>query len=317
RVSPSGYTKKGLSLDEATDALLEAADLCSLYNYFCKGKYIWTNFITSAKRHKTPAERTEEINIALFKSKRVTDIQKLEIELQNYSSLLPYRWRASKFVGIDLSGYEKDTPPENFYEDFLPAQKVCLFITIHAGEEASADNIWQAVFKLHANRIGHGLSLIEHKSLMELARDTQICIELCPYSNMHTNNLTGERIKKYPLYTFLKEGLNVTINSDDCATTGKSLSDEYVKAAEFFYFSEANQLEIKKGEFERIPLTKWEILRLIKAGFDNAFINRYEKAQLLRWVEEEIYEKILQLYNYEPIYPIDKPNYYAKNFDIR
>ncbi|MEM4358369.1 MAG: hypothetical protein QW244_03425, partial [Candidatus Pacearchaeota archaeon] len=231
RVSPSGYTKKDLSLDEATNALFDGADLCSLYYYLFEGKFIWTNFITSAKRHKSPSERAEEISLAIVKGKREKLISKLENKFEVYSSALPYRWRASKIVGVDLTGYEKDTPPEKFYEDFLAAQKECKFITIHAGEEATADYIWQAVFKLHANRIGHGLSITQHNSLMDLARDTQICIELCPISNMYTNNLRGERITKYPLYKFLKEGLNVTINTDDCATTGTTLSDDYVKAA--------------------------------------------------------------------------------------
>ncbi|MEO0160379.1 MAG: hypothetical protein ABIL47_07895 [candidate division WOR-3 bacterium] len=306
RVSPSGYTKKHLSLDEATNALFDGADLCSLYYYLLEGKFIWTNFITSAKRHKSPSERAEEISLAIVKGKREKLISKLENKFEVYSSALPYRWRASKIVGVDLTGYEKDTPPEKFYEDFLAAQKECKFITIHAGEEASADYIWQAVFKLHANRIGHGLSITQHNSLMELARDTQICIELCPISNMYTNNLRGERITKYPLYKFLKEGLNVTINTDDCATTGTTLSDDYVKAAEFFYFSDDNKIEIEKGKIEKIPLTKWETLRLVKAGFDNAFVNREEKAQLLRWVEEEIYQIILHQYGLEPVYPIDK-----------
>lgn len=305
RVSPSGYTKKQLTINEAVTALFEGADFCSLYYYFIKGKFIWTNFITTAKRHKTPYERSIEIGLAVTYSKRDESINKLEKDLKILPNL-NYKWKASRIVGVDLAGYEEKFPPKLFVNDFNPIFKICSFVTIHAGEETPPEYIWEAVYELHTNRIGHGLSIINHPSLMNLARDLQICLELCPSSNAITNNLTGDRISKYPLYKFLKEGLNVTINTDDCATTGKSLSDEYVTAAELFYFSDYNRLEVKKGSYKNIPMTKWEILRLVKAGFDNAFINREEKSELLRSVEEEIYQKILQIYEVEPVYLIDK-----------
>ncbi len=305
RVSPSGYTKENLTIIDATQALLEAADLCSLYHFLKKNKFIWTNFITTAKRHKTPHERAVEIALATVIRERSEFVKKIEANSNLGTLNFGYTWKASRIVGVDLAGYEQTTPPSMFEEDFLPLFKVCSFITIHAGEEASSRFIWEAYYKLKANRIGHGLTIIEHKSLMELARDTQVCIELCPHSNKITNNLRGERIKLYPLYKFLKEGLNITINTDDKATTGKTLSDEYVQAAEFFYFAEDNKVEIKQNEIKQIPLTKWETLRLVKAGFDNAFITRTEKHQLLSCVEEEIYQKVLQLYEVEPIYFID------------
>lgn len=297
RVAPSGYTKKNLTINEAVEALLEGADLCSLYYYTCENKFIWTNFITTAKRHKTPYERTLEIELAVTHSRRSQKTISFENNLKN-NPFLPYKWKASKIVGVDLAGYEQGHPPSQFAEDFAPIFKICSFITIHAGEETPPEYIWEAIYKLRANRIGHGITIIHHPSLMELARDTQICIELCPSSNSITNNLRNDRISKYPLYKFIQEGLNVTINTDDCATTGSTLSDEFVKAAELYYFSEDNN--------PQNPITKWEILRLVKAGFDNAFIKREEKRELLRAVEMEIYQKILQYYEVETVYPIDK-----------
>jgi adenosine deaminase/ActR/RegA family two-component response regulator len=296
KASPSGYTKKGLTLRQAVQALTDGADLSSLYLYLFQHKFIWTNFILTLKRHKTPYERVQEIASAIMF--RETELEKLrpQIKVLNSPHTTPYEWQPSKVVAVDLAGYEKGYLPSDFLDEFSAIFQVCSYITIHAGEEESAQAIWEAIYKLHANRIGHGLTIHEFKDLMNLARDTQICLELCPTSNVMTN-FRGNP-EKYPLFKYMKEGLNVTINTDDRGTLGTTLSDEFVKSAELYYISDDNS--------KKIPLTKWETLRLIKAGFDNAFINREEKRKLLRWVEEEIYEKILQLYEIEPIYPVDK-----------
>ncbi len=303
RVAPSGYTKKGLTLYQAVRALIDGANLSSLYFYLFEHKFIWTNFIMSLKRHKTPYERVQEIASAIMF--RETEFEKLreklreKLKVNNSFHPTPYEWQPSKVVAVDLTGYEKGYPPSEFLEDFSPIFKVCSYITIHAGEEETSQAIWEAIFKLNANRIGHGLTIHEFKELMNLARDTQICLELCPSSNIMTN-FSGNP-ERYPLFKYVKEGLNVTINTDDRGTLGTTLSDEFVKAAELYYLSKDNN-----NSGSKIPLTKWETLRLIKAGFDSAFINREEKRKLLRWVEEEIYEKILQLYEIEPVYPVDK-----------
>ena len=296
RVAPSGYTKKGLTLYQAVQALIDSANLSSLYFYLFEHKFIWPNFIISLKRHKTPVERVQEIASAIVF--RETEFEHLRKKIKTNSAFRStlYEWQPSKVVAVDLTGYEKGYPPSEFLEDFSPIFKVCSYITIHAGEEEAPQAIWEAIFKLNANRIGHGLTIHEFKELMNLARDTQICIELCPSSNILTNFKNNR--EKYPLFKYMKEGLNVTINTDDRGTLGTTLSDEFVEAAKLYYLSMDNE--------SKIPLTKWETLRLIKAGFDNAFINREEKRKLLRWVEEEIYEKILQLYEIEPLYQVDK-----------
>jgi adenosine deaminase len=301
RVSPSGYTSKDLCLKEAVEALKDGANFASLY-YFMKGEFVWINFISTLKRHKTSKERIEELVTALIEDEKTSkmlesNINKVILETASpKSTYLPYDWKASRFVGVDLAGYESEFPPVNFIEDFTPAFKLNTLITIHAGEEAGPQFIWEALYKLQADRIGHGLTIFQAPKLMEKVCDKQTCIELCPLSNEITN-FRG-RSNKYPLFRYLKKGLNVTINTDDKAQTGGNINEDFIKAAEYFYLSEDNE--------KKIPLTKWETLRLVKAGFDNAFIHREEKRKLLRWVEEEIYEIILKDYEIEPYYIVDK-----------
>lgn len=292
RVSPEGYIREDLTTQEAIEALFNAADLMSQYLYK-KEKYIWTNFIVTAKRHKTPEERAIEISSAIVHRERV--IQKGE-QLKRKRNKLPknvltslgYEWQPSRIVGVDLAGLEKGYKPAQFEEDFAPLFKTCSFITIHAGEEGSAQNIWEAVYKLNAHRIGHGLTLIRHRFLLDLAKNTQICLEMAPISNIFTS---PDLEDKYPLYDYIKKGICVTINTDDKAWSNSSLSEEYVKSAEL-YWRRARNENLDDGEDEF--LKKWEVLRIVKNGFKKAFIDREERRELLKAVEEEIYQLILE-----------------------
>ncbi|MBV5332905.1 hypothetical protein JZU54_04955, partial [bacterium] len=63
---------------------------------------------------------------------------------------------ADFLVGLDLAGDESQGKPEQLAPSFIAAFRECLPITIHAGEGEAADNIWQAAYHLHADRIGHG-----------------------------------------------------------------------------------------------------------------------------------------------------------------
>ncbi len=289
RVSPEGYTKKDLTTNEAIQALFDGADCMSRYLYK-KEKFIWVNFIITAKRHKTPDKMAIEISSAITNRKRTImkeeSLKKIQNKLHvNKLTAFGYEWKQSSIVGVDLAGWEKDFKPAQFEEDFAPLFKTCSFITIHAGEEGTAQNIWEAVYKLNAHRIGHGLKLTDHKFLLDLAKNTQICIEMAPISNVSTNPKLEEN---YPLYDYIKKGLCITINTDDKAWSDSSLSDEYVKAAELYW------KRAKMKNLENEFLTKWEVLRVVKNGFKKAFIDREEVRELLKAVEEEICQLILE-----------------------
>jgi len=286
RCSPTGYTSKELDLDRAVQALFDGADGMSRYLYLKKGEFIWTNFIISAKRHKSPYTMAQDIATVVMKRKLATKQDDEDINvLPERLPVSLYQWKRSKIVGIDLAGLETGFRASSFVEDFAPIFKVCSFLTIHAGEEDTEQSIWEAVYKLHANRIGHGLSLKNHPFLMEMARDLQICMELCPTSNCMTRIFKEE---DHPFYIYVTEGLNVTINTDDPAWSGTVLSDEYVKAGELYYLAQKD-----KSEDEKQPLSLWDVLRIVKHGFKSAFISRKEKRTLLRSVEEEVYQKVL------------------------
>jgi adenosine deaminase len=290
RVSPEGYMKKDLTTQEAIEALFDGADFMSHYLYNKKEKFIWVNFIITAKRHKTPEKMAIEISSAITNRERTVRKKENLKEIQkglpkNCLTAFGYEWQPSRIAGVDLAGLEEGFKPAQYEEDFSSLFKTCSFITIHAGEEGSAQNVWEAVYKLNAQRIGHGLTLIKHPFLLELAKNTQLCLEMAPISNIFTNpNLENN----YPFYDYIKKSICVTINTDDKAWSGSSLSDEYVKSAEL-YWKRAKNKNLK-DEF----LTKWEVLRIVKNGFKKAFIDRKEVRELLKAVEEEIYQLMLE-----------------------
>jgi adenosine deaminase len=165
--------------------------------------------------------------------------------------------------------------------------KTSFFITVHAGEEDTARSIWEAIYLLHANRIGHGLTLKDYQYLTKLFRDLQICIEMNPISNLLTN---PDIEYEYPFYEFVGKGIKVTINTDNQSVSDSTLSEEYLKAAELYQKHRNNR--------RRSWISKWDILRVIKNGFSGAFLDREEKRNLMRAVEEEIYQKIIEEYGF-------------------
>jgi adenosine deaminase len=285
KFSPDGYVNEDLTLQEAVQTALLGTDLITLY-FYNRGKFIRVNYIFTVKRHKTPEEAALEISAALTNRERekfYMDIKpaitKKNVEISNYE------WKPSRVVGVDLAGLEKENPARNFVNDFYPLFKTSSLITIHAGEEDTARSIWEAVYLLHANRIGHGLPLKESLELKNFFKNLQICIEMNPISNLLTN--PGIE-KRYPFYDFVLEGLKITVNTDNPAVSDSTLSEEFVKAAELFQIHQENT--------KRDWMSKWEILRVLKNAFSSSFLDREDKRNLMRAVEEEIYQKIIEEY---------------------
>ena len=89
-------------------------------------------------------------------------------------------------VGFDIAGPERGNPPRLFASAYEIARLGRLGTTAHAGEDAPAEYVWQAVDELGVTRIGHGCSAAQDPELLRrLARD-RIAVECCLSSNYHT-----------------------------------------------------------------------------------------------------------------------------------
>lgn len=88
-------------------------------------------------------------------------------------------------------------------------------MTVHAGEAAGAESMWQAIKELGAERIGHGVKAIEDPALMDYLAKYRIGIESCLTSNMQTSTVAS--LTDHPVKTFLSHGILATLNTDDPA----------------------------------------------------------------------------------------------------
>ncbi|MGL6315324.1 adenosine deaminase [Vibrio sp. WXL103] len=132
-------------------------------------------------------------------------------------------------VAIDLAGDELGQPGEQFASHFKQVRDAGLAVTVHAGEAAGPESMWQAIEQLGATRIGHGVKAIQDPKLMDYLAKHRIGIESCLTSNIQTS--TVESLATHPLKTFLEHGVMACINTDDPAVEGIELPHEYQVAA--------------------------------------------------------------------------------------
>ncbi len=138
-------------------------------------------------------------------------------------------------VGIDLAGDEINYPPELFKDFFDHINGEGRFkSTIHAGEVTSPNQIWVAIKQLGASRIGHGTTSIEDRKLQEYLKDKGIALEQCITSNYQTGSWEDE--KNHPIGELYRNGVPVTLNSDDPFIQDTDLTDDYLKAVKYFDF---------------------------------------------------------------------------------
>ncbi|MCG3601726.1 adenosine deaminase [Clostridioides difficile] len=127
-------------------------------------------------------------------------------------------------VAVDLCGPEKEGFCKEYKDVFKLAREYGYKVTIHAGEAASGENVLDAIYILKADRIGHGVKIKDHKKAYNLVKDKKILLELCPTSNVQTKTVDSYEV--HPFYTFYKDNLHVSINTDNRTVSDINLSSE-------------------------------------------------------------------------------------------
>jgi adenosine deaminase len=136
---------------------------------------------------------------------------------------------SDRLKGLDLAGDEANYPGELFENHIRKARDLGLKITVHAGESAGPESIWQAIQGSGANRIGHAVRAVDDPELLKYMADNQIGIEANLTSNVQTSTVSS--YSDHPLKYFLEQGLLATINTDDPKISGIDLAYEYEVAA--------------------------------------------------------------------------------------
>jgi len=136
--------------------------------------------------------------------------------------------RSLGVAALGLGGYEVGNPVAPYRASFALAHEAGLPCILHAGETEGPTSIWEALEAGHSRRIGHGVRCLEDPALVAHLREQRIPLEVCPSSNVCLKVV--DAYAAHPLPRLLAEGLYVTLNSDDPALFGTTLSEEFEKA---------------------------------------------------------------------------------------
>lgn len=149
-----------------------------------------------------------------------------------------------KIIGLDLAGNEDATIPENISLFFKRAKyELNLGITIHAGETGNLDNILEAINVFEADRIGHGTAAMHCIKTMDLLREKDIAVEVCPISNRRTNSLKKD--DAYTFHQFLKYDVPFILCSDNPAIHNLNLVEDYK-----VFMQETNNIEFLTKHYQ-------------------------------------------------------------------
>jgi len=171
-------------------------------------------------------------------------------------------------VGIDLAGNEAEFSAKPFAGIFNEAKQAGLHLTIHAGEWGGADNVREAVEQVGAERIGHGVRVVEDENVVALTRERGTTFEVCVTSNYQSGVVPA--LSVHPLPRMLQAGLDVTLNTDDPSVSRIDLSHEFKLAHQDL----GMPLEVLK---ERVL-----------AAARAAFLPEDEKAGLVKKLEKDL-----------------------------
>jgi len=150
-------------------------------------------------------------------------------------------------LGIGLGGIESGYPPRLFQHTYEAAAAAGLHLVAHAGETTGGEGILEAVQLLQAERIGHGIRVLDDERLVEELRRRRVPFEVSPQSNYCTGVVAAGQA--HPLRAMQQRGLLCTVNSDDPALFSSDLVNEYLTlAAQGFALDELFQLDRNAAE---------------------------------------------------------------------
>lgn len=179
-----------------------------------------------------------------IKAGLILTVTRGDYSLEQLRSLLNAYIKLGKpdlIVGLDLAGNEDINVSSALAYEFVRAKtEFGLKITIHAGETGNFENIVIAVNDFKADRIGHGTAAIKSQPTLELLKEKDICVEVCPISNRLTNAV-GES-ESHPVIEFINNEVPFVICSDNPSIHRSSITQDYIE----FYRETKSSLHIKK-----------------------------------------------------------------------
>jgi adenosine deaminase len=231
RYAPEQHLERGLSLDQVVEAV-HAGFVDGCAEAAALGSPLRVGTLLTAMRHAARSQEIAELSV---------------------------RYRDSGVVGFDIAGAEAGFPPTRHLDAFEYLQRENFHFTIHAGEAFGLPSIWQAIQWCGADRLGHGVRIVDDITggqlgrLSSYVRDKRIPLELCPSSNVQTG--AAASIAEHPIGLLHDLRFRVTVNTDNRLMSGTSMSREMALLAEAFGWgwSELQWLTINAMKSAFIP----------------------------------------------------------------
>ena len=132
-----------------------------------------------------------------------------------------------------------------------------MHLVAHAGEEGPPAYIHGALDVLQVERIDHGVRAEEDAALMTRLQQTRMPLTVCPLSNLKL--CVVKDLREHNLARMLRDGLCVTINSDDPAYFGGYMNTNFIATA------------------DALDLSKEELGQLARNSFEAAFVSDEQK----------------------------------------
>ncbi|MGH9213679.1 MAG: adenosine deaminase [Acidimicrobiales bacterium] len=210
RFAPELHIDGGLSLDEVVESVLEGFRMGSA------GRGVVIGTLLTAMRHAANSSEIADLTL---------------------------RHRDEGVVGFDIAGSEAGNPPTRHLAAFQEIAKANHHITIHAGEAFGLPSIWEALQVCGAERLGHGVRIVDDITfdesgrarlgrLASFVRDRRVPLEMCPTSNVHTG--VADSIAEHPIGLLTRLRFRVTVNTDNRLMSAITLSDELDKLVDAF-----------------------------------------------------------------------------------
>ena len=217
RYAPELHVERGLGLEEVVEAV-NAGFREGERRAAAAGRPIRVGALLTAMRHAARSMQIAELAV---------------------------RYRDEGVVGFDIAGAEAGNPPTRHLDAFEYLQRENAHFTIHAGEGFGLPSIWQAIQWCGADRLGHGVRIIDDIEgadgppegirlgrLAAYVRDKRIPLEMCPTSNVMTG--AAKSIAEHPIGLLRRLYFRVTVNTDNRLMSGTSMTREFVQLAEAF-----------------------------------------------------------------------------------
>lgn len=210
RFAPELHIERGLALDAIVEAVVEG------FGQGAAGRGVVIGTLLTAMR--TAAHSTEIAELAV-------------------------RHRDRGVVGFDIAGREKGFPPTLHLDAFEYVRRANFHVTIHAGEAFGLPSIWEALQHCGAERLGHGIRIVDDIELhddgtvtlgrlAQFVRDRRIPLEVCPTSNVHTG--IADHVADHPIDLLKRLRFRVTLNTDNRLMSHCTMTSEMTTLVDAF-----------------------------------------------------------------------------------